>query len=352
MYAHQFSNGDILVEQQNSSSPTVLSDCVQDLATSIYAEFERVVQRYDEDAVRGLMPLVVGALESLESSLASQSNFQAELGLLRAESASQLEREIRARRQVEALLAAAEEAASEEREAWRRTSASEAEARRRLSRRLEEAAAADEDLKAFKETERLVDILNGEIVELREAVSKLQSTKERLTARINYADRDNESLLRQLCQAEESIVKFQTQLSSETATADSSAQTDDTVECGNHPAVTQVEVTRLLMERNAYKERLIELQEAVKKADCMRAAARLDQMRRRNDEDAQAKVSSRGRQRQRGRRQQEKPQLESGGRVTAAVRNLFGGLWSSLTTGPAQPVLGTPVDLNRPMLLD
>uniref|UniRef100_A0A1I8IL39 RH2 domain-containing protein n=1 Tax=Macrostomum lignano TaxID=282301 RepID=A0A1I8IL39_9PLAT len=251
------------------------------------------------------MPLVVGALESLESSLASQSNFQAELGLLRAESASQLEREIRARRQVEALLAAAEEAASEEREAWRRTSA-----------------------------------------------SKLQSTKERLTARINYADRDNESLLRQLCQAEESIVKFQTQLSSETATADSSAQTDDTVECGNHPAVTQVEVTRLLMERNAYKERLIELQEAVKKADCMRAAARLDQMRRRNDEDAQAKVSSRGRQRQRGRRQQEKPQLESGGRVTAAVRNLFGGLWSSLTTGPAQPVLGTPVDLNRPMLLD
>uniref|UniRef100_A0A1I8JGN6 RH1 domain-containing protein n=1 Tax=Macrostomum lignano TaxID=282301 RepID=A0A1I8JGN6_9PLAT len=189
------------------------------------------------------MPLVVGALESLESSLASQSDLQAELGLLRAESASQLEREIRARRQVEALLAAAEEAASEEREAWRRTSASE-----------------------------------------------LQSTKERLTARVSYADRENESLLRQLCQAEESIIKFQTQLSSETATADSSAQTDDTVECGNHPAVTQVEVTRLLMERNAYKERLIELQEAVKKADCMRAAARLDQMRRRNDEDAQAKI--------------------------------------------------------------
>uniref|UniRef100_A0A1I8FMK9 HTH myb-type domain-containing protein n=1 Tax=Macrostomum lignano TaxID=282301 RepID=A0A1I8FMK9_9PLAT len=84
---------------------------------------------------------------------------------------------------------------------------------------------------------------------------------------------------------------------------------------------------------------------------CLRARVR-QSMSARNDEDAQAKVSSRGRQRQRGRRQQEKPQLESGGRVTAAVRNLFGGLWSSLTTGPAQPVLGTPVDLNRPMLLD
>uniref|UniRef100_A0A1I8F3A0 RH2 domain-containing protein n=1 Tax=Macrostomum lignano TaxID=282301 RepID=A0A1I8F3A0_9PLAT len=244
------------------------------------------------------MPLVVGALESLESSLASQSNFQAELGLLRAESASQLEREIRARRQVEALLAAAEEAASEEREAWRRTSA-----------------------------------------------SKLQSTKERLTARINYADRDNESLLRQLCQAEESIVKFQTQLSSETATADSSAQTDDTVECGNHPAVTQVEVTRLLMERNAYKERLIELQEAVKKADCMRAAARLDQMRRR----AMMKML-----RLRSAAGDASASGDAGNKRSLSLKVAagFGGLWSSLTTGPAQPVLGTPVDLNRPMLLD
>lgn len=42
---------------------------MQGLATSVYKEFERMIERYDEDVVKELMPLVVMILENLDQSM-------------------------------------------------------------------------------------------------------------------------------------------------------------------------------------------------------------------------------------------------------------------------------------------
>lgn len=46
----------------------VMSEKVENLARDIYAGFERMMERYDQDVVKNLMPLVVNVLESLDLS--------------------------------------------------------------------------------------------------------------------------------------------------------------------------------------------------------------------------------------------------------------------------------------------
>ena len=48
--------------------PQVMSEKVANLARDIYAEFERMMEKYDQDVVKNLMPLVVNVLESLDLS--------------------------------------------------------------------------------------------------------------------------------------------------------------------------------------------------------------------------------------------------------------------------------------------
>lgn len=43
-----------------------MSEKVENLARDIYAEFKRMMDRYDQDVVKDLMPLVVNVLESLD----------------------------------------------------------------------------------------------------------------------------------------------------------------------------------------------------------------------------------------------------------------------------------------------
>lgn len=77
---------------------------VQSLAGSIYQEFERMIQRYDEDVVKTLMPLLVNVLECLDSAYQTNQEQDVELELLREDNeqlVTQYEREKSARKQAE-----------------------------------------------------------------------------------------------------------------------------------------------------------------------------------------------------------------------------------------------------------
>lgn len=73
------STGDILYATSGEGETRVMSERVQTLAASIYKEFERMIQRYDEDTVKELMPLVVNVSEFLDllfDKLAKVTNVQ------------------------------------------------------------------------------------------------------------------------------------------------------------------------------------------------------------------------------------------------------------------------------------
>ena len=61
----------------------VMSERVQGLAASVYKEFEHMIQSYDENVVKELMPLVVGILENLDQSFQEKQENDVELELLR-----------------------------------------------------------------------------------------------------------------------------------------------------------------------------------------------------------------------------------------------------------------------------
>lgn len=74
------------------------------MAGSIYQEFERMIQRYDEDVVKNLMPLLVNVLECLDSAYQTNQEQEVELELLREDNeqlVTQYEREKGARKQAE-----------------------------------------------------------------------------------------------------------------------------------------------------------------------------------------------------------------------------------------------------------
>ena len=50
-----------------SSSKMMMNEKVQNLATIVYQEFEKMISKYDANVVKGLMPIIVDMLESLES---------------------------------------------------------------------------------------------------------------------------------------------------------------------------------------------------------------------------------------------------------------------------------------------
>ncbi|KAJ6643862.1 JNK-interacting protein 3 [Pseudolycoriella hygida] len=90
---------------------------VQSLAGSIYQEFERMIQRYDEDVVKTLMPLLVNVLECLDSAYQSNQEQEVEVELLREDNeqlVTQYEREKSARKQAEQKLLDTEDLAEAE----------------------------------------------------------------------------------------------------------------------------------------------------------------------------------------------------------------------------------------------
>ena len=80
----------------DDDSHVVMSDKVQTLAGRIYQEFEKVIEKYDEDVVKELMPLVVNVLESLDLAYTENQEHEVELELLREDNeqlVTQYERE-------------------------------------------------------------------------------------------------------------------------------------------------------------------------------------------------------------------------------------------------------------------
>ncbi|KXJ24169.1 C-Jun-amino-terminal kinase-interacting protein 4 [Exaiptasia diaphana] len=61
---------------------TVMSERVSNMANSIYSEFERMIQKYDQDVVSGLMPLMVSVLEQLDSAYSDNNEQLLELEML------------------------------------------------------------------------------------------------------------------------------------------------------------------------------------------------------------------------------------------------------------------------------
>uniref|UniRef100_A0A182X0Y1 JNK-interacting protein 3 n=1 Tax=Anopheles quadriannulatus TaxID=34691 RepID=A0A182X0Y1_ANOQN len=101
----------------HEDSAMVMSEKVQSLAGSIYQEFERMIQRYDEDVVKTLMPLLVNVLECLDSAYQTNQEQDVELELLREDNeqlVTQYEREKNARKQAEQKLLETEDLAEQE----------------------------------------------------------------------------------------------------------------------------------------------------------------------------------------------------------------------------------------------
>ncbi|XP_028331462.1 C-Jun-amino-terminal kinase-interacting protein 4 isoform X3 [Gouania willdenowi] len=87
---------DVVLYQDDSANSTMMSERVSGLASSIYREFERLIERYDEDVVKQLMPLVVAVLENLDSVFAENQEHEVELELLKEDNeqlVTQYERE-------------------------------------------------------------------------------------------------------------------------------------------------------------------------------------------------------------------------------------------------------------------
>ena len=81
-----------------------MSDKVQTLAATVYKEFEKVIQRYEEDVVKELMPLVVGILENLDGAYVEKQELDVEIELLREDNEqllTQYEREKQLRKAAE-----------------------------------------------------------------------------------------------------------------------------------------------------------------------------------------------------------------------------------------------------------
>lgn len=101
----------------NHDDNCVMSEKVQSLAGCIYSEFERMIQRYDEDVVKTLMPLLVNVLECLDAAYQSNQEQDVELELLREDNeqlVTQYEREKGARKQAEQKLLDCEDLAEVE----------------------------------------------------------------------------------------------------------------------------------------------------------------------------------------------------------------------------------------------
>ncbi|XP_063790712.1 C-Jun-amino-terminal kinase-interacting protein 3 isoform X3 [Pseudophryne corroboree] len=95
---------DGVVYQDDYCSGSVMSERVSGLANSIYREFERLIQCYDEEVVKELMPLVVNVLENLDAVLTENQEHEVESELLKEDNEqllTQYEREKSLRKQAE-----------------------------------------------------------------------------------------------------------------------------------------------------------------------------------------------------------------------------------------------------------
>ena len=76
----------------SQSSKMIMNEKVQNLATTVYQEFEKMITSYDANIVKNVMPIVVEMLESLESAYVKVDELEIQLEMM-AEEFEQLESE-------------------------------------------------------------------------------------------------------------------------------------------------------------------------------------------------------------------------------------------------------------------
>jgi len=84
-----------------SSSGASVSERVQNLASSVYSEFEVMIATYGDGVIKNLMPQIVTILESLNLAYREKQEHEVELELLRVENdnlKAQFEREKQVRK--------------------------------------------------------------------------------------------------------------------------------------------------------------------------------------------------------------------------------------------------------------
>ncbi|VEL28921.1 unnamed protein product [Protopolystoma xenopodis] len=82
----------------------IVSVNVQSIANDIYKEFERLIKKFGNEVLQNLVPLVVSALEHLDTLYTEHENLKLVLSLLRedhSQLSSQFEKEKRARKSAE-----------------------------------------------------------------------------------------------------------------------------------------------------------------------------------------------------------------------------------------------------------
>ncbi|KRX99801.1 C-Jun-amino-terminal kinase-interacting protein 4 [Trichinella pseudospiralis] len=114
-------SGEMIFGTESSSSTEesrVMSEKVQTMASSIYKEFERMIQQFGEESVKDLMPLVVSMLEALDLAQLEKEEHEVELELLKEDNeqlVTQYEREKQLRRSTEQRCLEVEDVFEEER---------------------------------------------------------------------------------------------------------------------------------------------------------------------------------------------------------------------------------------------
>ncbi|KHJ85584.1 hypothetical protein OESDEN_14686 [Oesophagostomum dentatum] len=81
-----------------------MSEKVQNMASAIYREFELMIQKYGEDGVKTLMPLVVNVLEALDLAFLEREEQAVDQEMLKEDNeqlVTQYEREKQLRKQAE-----------------------------------------------------------------------------------------------------------------------------------------------------------------------------------------------------------------------------------------------------------
>ncbi|XP_070778991.1 C-Jun-amino-terminal kinase-interacting protein 3-like [Enoplosus armatus] len=256
---------DEVVHRDGSGS--VMSERVSGLANSIYREFERLIRSYDEEVVKELMPLVVNVLENLDAVLTENQEHEVELELLKEDNehlVAQYEREKALRKQAEEKCIEFEDVLKAEKK---------------------DLQGKQLDQSEFSGMGKEVENLLTENKQLPETKSALNIEKNYLIAKVDELSREQEVLKEELEAVRQSKNKVDARvkeleeelkrLRAEALGASPDSEDeggDDDGDKTQRRRFTRVEMAHMMMERNQYRERLVELQEAVRWTEMIRAS--------------------------------------------------------------------------------
>uniref|UniRef100_A0A8C7QW79 RH1 domain-containing protein n=1 Tax=Oncorhynchus mykiss TaxID=8022 RepID=A0A8C7QW79_ONCMY len=296
---------DGVLYQDDSGSSAMMSERVSGLASSIYREFERLIGQYDENVVKELMPLVVAVLENLDAVFAENQEHEVELELLKEDNeqlVTQYEREKSLRKSAEERYMVFEDSQeTEKKDLQSRLVLLESQTRQmelktrnysdQIGRLEEREAELKKEYHALHQRHTevwgrecfmlglfILNALNLVKNDLMARVDELSCEKEVLQGELEAVTQAKTRLEEKSKELEEELKKVRaeaeeakTKTKSENNEEDVSSVRAD-VPTAQRKRFTRVEMARVLMERNQYKERLMELQEAVRWTEMIRAS--------------------------------------------------------------------------------